>query len=251
MKLLIVEDEPLAQERLHDLILRYDPTAELVAAVDSMQKAQPFLEGKGKFDLAFMDIQLSDGPVFDLLERRHTLQPIVFTTAYDQFMQKAFKVNCIDYLLKPIKFEKLRAALDKYRNLQLQEVYPNAPMHSQQVPTKPQKKRFLVKVGNRLVFISLAEVAYFYAEGQHTFLVKRNGGGEFIIEHSLEQLEKEILSPDEFFRINRKFIVKLDVLKEVRSHYNKRLKVELNTACPNDLIVSRERVPKFKSWLNA
>ncbi len=249
MNILIVEDEPLASERLRSLILQYDSDLTIVDELDAVEEVVSFLQSKPSLDLVFLDIQLSDGLSFEIFDQVLMPCPVVFTTAYDQYALQAFRVHGIDYLLKPIGTEELHGALDRVRKLSAQPEPELLQQVHRQLTTRYQS-RFLVKVGDSYQPKPIDDIAYFYADGKVTYLVSKSNQRRYILDHTLEQLENELLDPHRFFRINRKFMIGADSIQEVRSYLNGRLKVMPIVPSEADMIVSRERVATFKSWLN-
>lgn len=254
MKIIILEDELLALEKLQSLIAKYDESIEVVATADSIESAISIFNAGIEYDLLLCDIELADGSSFEVFKQVEINKPVIFTTAYDQYAMDAFDVYCIDYLLKPLSYPKLKEALDKFKErVKMLDEPITADLVKEIITHRGRgnyKKRFLAKLGNKLVFKRAEEVSYFYAEGKTVYLVEAHKGHKFIVDHSLEELEKELLDPDNFYRINRSFIVNLDDLMEIRSYHNGRLKLHINTHCEKDIIVAREKVSSFKSWLN-
>ncbi len=256
MKILIIEDEPLASERLIE-ILKYQKGAfEIIGKFDSVTSSVHALKNGLDFDLLFCDINIADGTSFDIFKQVKVTQPVIFITAYDEHALKAFDVHCIDYILKPISQSKVEKALSKYKQIQSTEA-AEIPLITELLLQEIEhykvekfKKRFLAKVGNRLAFVKAEDVSYFYADGKIVYLVEARTGNKYIIDHNLEELEKSLLDPNQFYRINRSFIVNLDDLIEIKNYYNGRLKLHVNTHCEKDIIVAREKVSNFKSWLN-
>lgn len=253
MKVIIVEDEILAAERLQQLIHQYDATIEVMACLDSVQEAVAWFNTMPAPDLAFFDIQLADGRSFEIFEHTKVNCPVIFITAYDEYALHAFKVNSIDYLLKPIDLESLTQAFKKYENLKsaftkemplLSIEVMQQVMQSLQKPTY--KNRFIIKSGTQLHSVSVEDILYFYHEEKIVWL-KRKDAKKFAIDFTLEQLET-MLEPAHFFRLNRQFIVAFPAIQEVTTYSNSRLKIKL---LYNDepAIVSRERVSDFKIWL--
>lgn len=249
MKILIVEDEPLASERLRELIWQYDAQWTVVDEIDSVADATQFLQTEPPVDLLFLDIQLSDGLSFEIFEQIKVACPVIFTTAYDQYALQAFRVHGIDYLLKPIDAKELSEALDRARRwvpapeqILLQQVHRQL--------THTYQTRFLVKIGDHYQTKPVADIAYLYADGKVTYLVSSTDRRRYLLDHTLEQLETKLLNPQRFFRINRKFMISVEAITEVRSYVNGRLKVVPTIPCETDMIVSRERVADFKAWLN-
>ena len=264
MRVLIVEDEKLAADRLEKLIRRLEPKAEVAGRAASVQTACNWLEEQGPPDLAFLDIQLGDGLSFEIFERCPLQFPVIFTTAYDVYALRAFKLNSIHYLLKPIEEEELAAALQKYHQtqgvlwqpatsgnaLQEQEAIPEPVIYERlrQQVTQQYKQRFLVKLGEQLNAIPVEEVLYCWNEEKATFLTTRNGK-RYLVEYSLNQLE-ELLDPALFFRINRQVMLRLESINNIVAYSGSRLKVVLQHAENKEALVSRERVNEFKAWLD-
>ncbi len=246
MNVLIFEDERLNAERLEDLIRRYDSSVEILAVLDSVQQGIEWLTKNPAPELIFMDIRLSDGISFELFDKVNIDSSVIFTTAYDEYALRAFKVNSVDYLVKPIDFNELKAAMDKFRKIKMH--LPAELMRSilNQVGTK-YKQRFLVKIGDQLKNIHTKDIAYFIYEDGLAIAVTMNKSS-LPVDYSLDQLE-QLLNPAEFFRINRKIISRIDSIGKIHVYFNGRLKVELNPPLNEDIIVSRERVGRFKEWM--
>ncbi len=249
MKVLIVEDEPFASERLRELITQYDAHITVVDALDSVEETVRFFQSGRATDVLFLDIQLSDGVSFEIFERTAVPCPVIFTTAYDQYALQAFRVQGINYLLKPIDLPDLQRAfaqvdrfLPRPEHQLLQQTYHR--------PLPTYKSRFLVKTGDQYQTIPADDIGYLYADGKVTYLVSKTNKRRYLLDHTLEALETTQLDPRQFFRINRKFMVPINGLREVHSYVNGRLKVLTLAPCENDMIVSRERVPAFKAWLD-
>lgn len=258
MELLIFEDEPLAAERLEDLVKKNHPDWEIAGVAQSNQQAIALLQEGVNYDLILCDIQLTDGHSFEIFKQVEVTKPVIFTTAYDQFALESFQHNSIDYILKPINEKRLEEAFQKYqlltqsqgkqKRVQLTEDVINQMLSLQR--QNQYKKRFISKLGNKIVFKSVDEVAYFYAEGKIVYLKEKGTGNRFIINHSLEELEQQLLDPSLFYRINRSIIVNLDSLLEMKTYHNGRLKLLVNAENDIDIIVARERVSHFKNWIN-
>ena len=249
MKVLIVEDEPFASERLRKLIAQHDARITVVDELDSVEDAVHFFQSGRATDLLFLDIQLSDGVSFEIFERTPVPCPVIFTTAYDQYALQAFRVQGIDYLLKPIDLSDLQRAfaqVDRFRPRPEHQLLQR--QYRQPLPTY--KTRFLVKTGEQYQTIPVEDIGYLYAEGKVTYLVSKIDKRRYLLDHTLETLESTQLNPQQFFRINRKFMVPIDGLREVHSYLNGRLKVLTQVPCEADMIVSRERVSAFKAWLD-
>ncbi len=252
MKVLIVEDEPQAAERLTTLLQELKPEAHVVAKLDTVKRAVAWLKGNPTADLAFFDIQLADGLSFEIFEQVEVKCPIIFTTAYNEYALKAFKVNSIDYILKPVDKDELKAAFLKYDQLVRTPADPARMMESityaMQMLTKKYKERFVIKVGEHLKSVEAREILFFFSLEKTTFAQTRDGR-KHILDFTLDQLE-ELLNPERFFRINRKYIVAVDAMQDMISHVNSRLKLVLKTSDDDDVIVARERVQEFKDWLD-
>ncbi|MCI4669113.1 MAG: LytTR family DNA-binding domain-containing protein [Bacteroidia bacterium] len=255
MNILIIEDEYLASKRLSELILAIRPEVEVLACLESVSESLNWLKSHGSVDLIFSDIQLSDGLSFDIFEQIQLRCPIIFTTAYDEYAIKAFKVQGIDYLMKPIKRADLQASLQKYESLK-QNFSPigfQAQMDSLLgiLAPKPQnyKNRFLVEGKDQLIPISIDEISYFYTKSDIVYLIKNNGR-KHSLDFKMDQLEK-LLDPSEFFRLNRQFICKLNAIESINPYFNGRLIVKLSPEASEDVFVSRDKAKAFKSWLGA
>lgn len=252
MNILIVEDEPQAAQRLERLIAELVPSAVIQARFDTIKKTVAWLEKNPPPDLVLMDIQLADGISFQIFERVEVKSPVIFTTAYDEYALKAFKVNSIDYILKPVDKEELKAAIRKMENLgrgnpatgklleNLQEVI--GMLH------RKYKTRFVIKVGEHLKTVEVAHIRYFFSQDKATFCVS-DENRNFILDFTLEQLE-EMLDPRYFFRISRKYIIRTDAIQDIISYTNSRLRLVLKGSSDTDIIVARERVQEFKEWLD-
>jgi DNA-binding LytR/AlgR family response regulator len=254
MKVVIIEDEIPAAEKLERYLLKYDATIQIIAQLDSVQSSVPWLqENQDNIDLIFMDIQLTDGLSFQIFQQVQVRKPVIFTTAYNEFALDAFKVNSIDYLLKPITFTDLSAGLHKLSVLREQfRLYTDQSQRIQQAFTASRsnafKNRFMVKVGEHIRSITTDQISVLYAEGRDVYLVT-NQNKKFIIDYTLESLE-DVLDPQVFFRINRTFIVNINAIKDVLIYSNSRLKITLLQEFDKEIIVSREKVQDFKTWFD-
>jgi DNA-binding LytR/AlgR family response regulator len=254
MKVLIVEDELPAAKRLTQMIREIRPKAEVVKIIDSVEAARGFFKNEPLLDLAFFDIQLADGLSFDIFEDLEIRVPIIFTTAYDQYMLKAFKVNSIDYLLKPIDDEELSNALNKYDRLFAQTTSPVFDKKVLQelimgVEQPPFRKRFLIKIGQQLTYLNCDDIRYFYSD-EGIVYAKTYKGKKHMIDYTLDQIEN-MLDPVNYFRINRKIILHVEAIDKIHPYFNSRLKLELNPHTDLEVIVSRDRVSNFKKWLDS
>ncbi|MEP3390755.1 MAG: LytTR family DNA-binding domain-containing protein [Reichenbachiella sp.] len=250
MKVLIVEDEGIAADRLIQLLEQLDASIEVVEHLDSVKSVVEWFESHATPDLAFFDIQLADGLSFKVFEQVEVSCPIIFTTAYDQYAIEAFKVNSIDYLLKPMVEADLQRALDKFQKQKqpAQNVDVSALMNLMQQQTKSYKERFVIKVGEHLKSVLTEEVEIFLSENKATYLLSKDNK-RFIIDFTLDQIQ-EAVDPKSFFRINRKYLIHIDGIRDIITYSNSRLKLELHHFNADDLIVSREKVVLFKEWLD-
>lgn len=250
MNILIIEDEPNAAERLISLI-KQQRQINILGQFDTVTRSVDWLKKNQTPDLIFMDIQLADGLSFQIFEQVTVNAPVIFTTAYNEYALKAFKVNSIEYLLKPIDVEELRAAFAKYETLTGKPT-PDKMMESisyaMQMLTKKYKERFMVKVGEHLKTIAVNEILFFFSLEKTTF-AQTTDGRKHILDFTLDQLDA-LLDPARYFRINRKYIVQADSIKDMISHTNSRIKLVLKTSDDDDVIVARERVQEFKDWLD-
>lgn len=246
MKVVIVEDEVLSQEHLERLLQRLQLDLEIVAKIDSVKGCKQFFAQLPKVDLIFMDIHLADGNAMDFLKDFPISTPIIFTTAFDQYALNAFKVNTVDYLLKPIDKNELEAAVQKHLRLSTQQ--QSDLLENIRLLTKGNsyKNRFMVKIGDSLTAINAEEIHHFISEEGMVFLVNSTGK-RFPLDYNLDQLE-QLIDPTQFFRINRKVILHLNVIQKVASYFNSRLKIHAPHLSDDDAIVSRERVGNFKEW---
>ncbi len=249
---LIIEDEPAASRRLQKLIKEIDPFIEIVATLDSISSAISWFRDHAQPDLLFLDIHLGDGLSFNIFEKLDITCPVIFTTAYDEYAIKAFKLNSIDYLLKPIKREELKFSIEKLKknttndtiHLQtIQSIFDNYRNREEQW-----RKRFMVSFGDKIKAIEVLEIAYFVIIEKSTFLTTFSNDS-YGINFSLEQLD-EILDPQKFYRVNRKFIVNYEAIKNMWSYSRSRVKIELQPQPLEDVIVSTDRSSGFKEWLN-
>lgn len=252
MKALIVEDEFHAARRLKSLLTEIRPGINLLEVIDSVEDAVAWLKSNPSPDLLFLDIQLADGLSFDIFTKVELQSPVIFTTAFDDYALQAFKINSIDYLLKPIDKKDLENALLKYDNIKgPQNQYDLKAIEGLiRTLTKPEFiERFVIKAGNHLHLIRVKDTAYFFSENSLSFLMTRTAK-RHTLDYTLDQLE-DMLDPGQFFRINRKTIIHIDCIQKVGLYFNNRLKLETEPATAEDIIVSRERVKEFRKWLGA
>jgi DNA-binding LytR/AlgR family response regulator len=251
MNVLIIEDEPQAAQRLEKLVLAIEPSVTVLDRIDSVKRSVEWLLTNKHPDLIFMDIHLADGISFSIFEQCEVKVPVIFTTAYDAYALKAFKVNSIDYILKPVDKDELESAFKKLRNNKA-EVNTNALLdnisQAMSMLTKKFKTRFVIKIGEHLKTVEIEQVLYFYSQEKTTFC-HIGEGRNLVLDYTLEQLE-EMVDPGLFFRINRKYMVTAPSILDIISHTNSRLKLILKGCNDNDIIVARERVQQFKDWLD-
>lgn len=251
MKVLIIEDEKLAADHLSALIKLYDQEIKILDRLDSVKKSVAWFNTNQQPELVFMDIQLADGISFEIFEQTIVQCPIIFTTAFNEYALKAFKVNSIDYLLKPIDFDELKIAIDKYkevRGLPEQSQYQKVMDSVLNMLTDNYKQRFVIKVGEHIKSIPVDNILYFYSLEKATFL-HTTDDYNYVIDYSIEQLEN-LVDPQKFYRINRKYLISMDSIDDIISYSNSRLKIELKHSKDMDAIVAREKVNKFKKWLD-
>ena len=250
MKTIIIEDEKPAARLLQRKLEKMNVSVETM--LHSVEEAVQWFSENTHPDLIFLDIQLSDGLSFEIFEKVEIKSAIIFTTAYDEYALKAFKLNSIDYLLKPIDEDDLEVAVKKFKANQ--PIPLSVQMNFEQIKSmlanpfeKSFKKRFTVKIGQHLKVILADEIECIYSENKGTY-IHTEDNRDYLVESTLEVLEQE-LDPDEFFRISRKFIVPMKAIKEISIYSNSRLRVILPSYKTEEVIVSREKVAEFKSWI--
>jgi len=244
MKIVLIEDEAPALRRLEKIIAEHAPSAEIIHRLDSVEAAVQYFQQAPAVDLVFMDIHLADGSAFDIFEQVEVSVPIIFTTAYDEYTLRAFKVNAIDYLMKPIKSEEVKAAIEKFHQWfsRAQGLPPEKPASSEPL------RRILVRLGQSIRLVEVQDIAYFYTRDKLTFLVTRSTGKRFPLDMPLDRLEGS-LDSGLFFRINRQFIVNIHAIKEMHPHSKSRLKIDLDPPADVETVVSTERAADFRNWL--
>lgn len=249
MKVVLVEDEKLAAKKLQSLLHQLDPEMEVLCVLESVEDAVNWFIQHPKPDLVFMDIQLDDGISFEIFDAVKVESPVIFTTAYDEYAIRAFKVNSVDYLLKPIDSAALQIALEKFKNLfaQTTDFETKIATVIGQISAK-YKSRFFIKVGMRFKSVPVENICCFFVEERSTFL-KTDEGKNYDLDYSLDQLQK-ITDPGMFFRINRNYIVNLNAIDDMVSYSTNRLKLKLKRGNEQDLIVSRDKVSEFKQWMD-
>lgn len=249
MKYIIIEDEQLAAKRLRSLIEAFRPDYEFVAKFDSVESSTISLPAL-KHDLLFMDIQLADGNSFDIFDQITLKSAIIFTTAYDDFAVKAFKTNSVDYLLKPIDPKELENAIVKFESREIAEPKVTTSPIDQMVKTlNPKgKERFVVKIGEHLKAIQTKDVQLVYSKDKATYLFTTQGK-RYLVDYSLDRID-QLLNNEVFFRVSRKYIVNINAIRDMIAFTNSRLEVVIDHFDDEQIIVARERVGDFKTWLD-
>lgn len=256
MKILIIEDEAVAAERITNMVKAHVPDAEILGRCDSIEETVAYLRTNGLPDLLLMDIELADGKSFEIFDEVKITCPVIFTTAYDEYVLKAFGVHSIDYLLKPIQVDALKKSLQKFRELQQVYAGKTMPLAEQLVAelkkaitqaAVAQREHFLVKHGHRLLSISAADVAYFYSENGISFL-KTHSGNFYSLDDTMDVLESQV-DPKTFHRCSRKFLVNRQAIQNAHLAFNGKINVLVKPAPGEDVIVSRDRAPEFKKWM--
>ena len=250
MKVIIIEDEKPSARRLQRMLEGLNVKTDVL--LHSVEESIEWFKNNSHPDLIFLDIQLSDGLSFEIFENIEIKSAIIFTTAYDEYALQAFKLNSIDYLLKPIDEDELKIAVKKYKD-RLPKQYPVSLDFNdiKKLLVNPiereYKKRFSVKVGQHIKLVNIDDIECFYSENKGTYLHTKDGRN-YLIDLTLEQLENE-LEPHVFYRINRKFFVNINAIKDIISYTNSRLQIKLHSYNEQEVIVARERVKDFKNWL--
>ncbi len=251
MNVIIIEDEKPSARRLQRMLAELG--IEVQTMLHSVEEAINWFSANEHPDLIMLDIQLSDGLSFEIFDEIEVKSSIIFTTAYDEYALKAFKLNSIDYLLKPIDQDELEAAIKQFKNNRQQNT-PNLQVDINQIRKmlinpmdRNYKERFTVKIGQHLKMIAVDDIECFYSENKGTYIYTSDKR-EYLVDRTLEQLDS-VLNPTKFFRVNRKFFININKIKDIVSYTNSRLKIILNNFSEHELIVSREKVKDFKNWL--
>ncbi len=256
MKVLIVEDEELAVKKLKKTLQNVEESAFIAGETDSIKSTVQWLENNPAPDLILMDVELSDGQSFEIFHHVKVKSPVIFITSYDEYALKAFKVNSVDYLLKPVQKEDLEAAIGKYKELRnmYRDDNDNATAEIdllmkklQSLETKEYRKRFLVKQGTKLLSVEVQDIAYFFSDGRLNFF-KTTDNRKYIVDYTMEELN-DMLNPEQFFRISRSFYIAVNSVVQALEYPGNRLELQLEPASEKEVIVSRERVTDFKLWL--
>jgi two-component system response regulator LytT len=256
MDVLVIEDEELAVRKLTKLMKDVDNSIRIVGTAASVRASVQWLQNNATPDLILMDIELADGQSFEIFEQTPVESPVIFTTSYDEYALRAFKVNSIDYLLKPIKRHELEASLEKHRKLRnpaepetggKMAIDALVQQLRQQIQPAEYRKRFLVKHLSQWMPVEVADIAYFYSEeGVSLFRTRTNQ--KFSVDYTLDELEA-MLDPLQFFRANRQFIVDINCVQQIHPYFNNKLKLTLKPAPEEEVLVSRERATEFKKWM--
>lgn len=250
MNVLIIEDESLAADKLERMLKEVDPSVNILAKLGSIKDSVKWLF-QNTADLIFLDIQLSDGISFSIFEQVTVNTPVIFTTAFDQYAVKAFQLNSISYLLKPVRKTDLADSIKKYKNLKSAfSIDFDVLLANIQGRNPDYKKRFLIQVGEKIKKIEVTEIAYFYVLEKGVY-VRTFQGNSYSVEYTLDKLEA-ILNPSSFFRINRKYLVSMDSIANMVAYSRGRVKLDLKPHADDELetVVSIDRSADFKKWLN-
>lgn len=249
MKVLIIEDEYRAAQKLTRLLKKVDNTIEILEIIESVENSTNWLLSNPSPDLIFMDIQLEDGISFEIFETIELKTPVIFTTAFDEYSLKAFKVNSVDYLLKPIEFEDLQNALNKFRTVHQKNINFDKIELMLDTLKQKNKERFLIKIGEHYRSIQITDINCFFIKERCNF-IHTDKGKVYALDYSLDRIE-EMISPEMFFRINRNFIINFYAIRDIVAFSSSRLKLSLdNWQDKEEIVVSRERVSDFKKWID-
>jgi two-component system response regulator LytT len=257
MRILIVEDEDLAVKKLKKTLQVVDEEATVVGEADSIKSTVSWLENNPSPDLILMDVELADGQSFEIFNHIKVKSPVIFITSYDEYALKAFKVNSVDYLLKPVQKEDLEAAINKFKEMKKlysEEAEAKSDVDLellmkklQNLQSKEYRKRFLVKHGQKLVSVEVGEIAYFFSDGRLNFF-KTTDNRKFVVDYTMDELN-DMLNPDEYFRISRSFFISVNSVDQIHDYFGNRLLLQLKPDTEKEVIVSREKVSDFKNWL--
>lgn len=255
MNILIIEDEELAARRLIKLIKAVDKSANIIDVIESVELSIEWFQKNEHPELIFLDIQLSDGLSFNIFKKVEVNSPVIFTTAFDEFALKAFELNSVDYLLKPIDKEKLRQSIKKYKKVKQSFTKNEINFDARKLLEALQKNeseyrtRFLVNKGSSLIIIDIDAIAYFFTEDKLVFIITHDNK-KYSINSTLDKVEKE-LEPKMFYRVNRQYFVSVKSIKEIYNYFNYKLKLELNPKpASEEIIISKSKCADFKSWIS-
>ncbi len=251
MKILIIEDEPLTADDLAQTLRKIDASVEVVGILDSVSSSVRYLSGNPMPGLIYMDIQLSDGLSFDIFQQVKITCPVIFCTAYDEYAIHAFKLNGVDFILKPFDIHSIRKSVDKIALLkahfQKESQYTELFSTLLNALKPPTRSSFLINHKGKMIPVAAADIAYFYVEDELVFIFTF-GGQRYIIDHSLEELEK-LVDSTRFYRANRQFLISFDAIKEIEPYFNRKLVVKLRVACSEQILVGKLKVTEFRAWL--
>ena len=256
MKILIVEDEELAVKKLKKTLQSLGEDLDIVGTTDSIASTVEWLQENDPPELILMDIELADGQSFEIFNLAKVTSPVIFTTSYDEYALKAFKVNSVDYLLKPIQKDDLESAIDKFKNMK--KVFSNEKKEDlpitalvkdlqQTLQHKDYRKRFLVKHLQKLVSVEVGSIAYFYSDDRLSFF-KTFDDKKYVLDYTIDEIEN-MIDPEQFFRINRAFLVSIKCIDQIHDYFGTRLKLNLKPNIDKEALVSREKVSEFKNWM--
>ncbi|MGB0391548.1 MAG: LytR/AlgR family response regulator transcription factor [Salibacteraceae bacterium] len=251
MKVLLIEDESLLAKELQRTIKSIRPNFEVVNVIRSVEEGVDWFSKKREIDLIISDIQLTDGTSFELFKQIQVSTPIVFTTAYDEFAIKAFKLNSIDYLLKPIDQKDLVVSIEKFEKLWGKNKILDVDVLNHLISKNTEqsyKSKFLIRVGDQYKKVDSDDIGFFFAEGNTVYLVQKNGK-RLIVDHSLDQVTPQ-LDPKKFFRVNRQVLIHNSSIRGIHKYFNSRLKLEVSPQFETDVLVTRSRVSDFLTWMN-
>jgi DNA-binding LytR/AlgR family response regulator len=252
-KAIIIEDEKPAAEHLQRLINQVDIKIDILKIISSVDEALSWFKNNPLPDLIFLDIQLSDGLSFEIFNHVNITCPVIFTTAYEEYAIKAFKVNSIDYLLKPIGIDDLKYAIDQFRSISYNitdsynQTFRNKVDQVMKMLTNNYKSRFIVNMGMHIKSVEVEKINLFYSLEKATFILD-NTGKTYDINYSLEQIEK-LIDPKQFFRISRKHIININAIADIISYSGSRLKLKIVNSKDDDILVSRSKLTEFRRWL--
>lgn len=247
MRILIVEDETAAYENLVEIITRIDSSIEIAGNTESIRQTIRWLKTNQSPDLVFMDIHLSDGIAFSIFENITIETPVIFTTAYDEYAIAAFKVNSIDYLLKPIKVEEMRCALEKFRRLTRPDIIKYLSQMAQLNPAKNYKDKILIPFRDKLQPVNVKEISFFYTTDKNTRIYMKSGTF-YPYSKTLEQIEST-LNPSDFMRANKQFIIARNSVKDITIWFDSRLLVTIDIEPPERIYISKNKAAEFKAWI--
>jgi DNA-binding LytR/AlgR family response regulator len=251
IKTLIIEDEEPAAIRLGKMLTETDPEITVLDTLDSIESSVNWMQNNPQPDLIMLDIQLSDGLSFEIFRQVNVESFVIFTTAYDEYAIRAFELNSVDYLLKPIDREKLGNSLQKFKKLSASSTPPiniNELLESLNARAKSYKKRFAVNIGAKIVSVEVGQIAFFYSLEKSTFICTRENH-HYLVDFSLEAIEG-LVDPDQFFRISRQHIIHFSAIEKIHILSKSRIKIESNPPCEETLLVSTAKAHAFRLWLD-